>query len=425
METLLDHSDSRIALGDPPRCHFCESPLRHTFLDLGMSPLSNSYLEAEDLTRCERFYPLHAFVCEKCLLVQLEEHESPENMFGEYAYFSSFSDTWLEHCRDYADKIMDRLELGPASLVVELGSNDGCLLKYFVDRSVPVLGIDPAANVAEVAIRAGVPTLVRFFGETMARELVESGHQADLIVGNNVLAHAPRLNDFVGGMKQLLGTRGVITMEFPHLLELIERNQFDTIYHEHFFYFSFLAIQHVFESHGLKLFDVEELAIHGGSLRIYARHEEDESKPVCDAVAGLLNRERQAGFDRIETYLSFRPRVERVKRELLRFLIEAKDEGRSIVAYGAAAKGNTLLNYCGIRTDFIEYVVDRSPYKQGRYLPGTRIPIYHPDRINDTRPDYVLILPWNLEDEIVTQMSHIRDWGGQFVIPIPEVRVLE
>ena len=420
----LEDAAVRGTQGAPPGCLFCGSPLTRTFVDLGMTPLSNSYVEPRDLSRSERFYPLRAFVCDSCLLVQLEQHESPENIFGEYAYLSSFSETWLEHCRDYTDTIVDRLGLGPASLVVEVGSNDGCLLECFIDRGIPVLGIDPAANVAEVAIRKGVPTLVRFFGEAVARELVASGEQADLLVGNNVLAHAPRLNDFVGGMKRLLGPRGVITVEFPHVMRLIENNEFDTIYHEHYFYFSLLAVQRVFESHGLKLFDVEELQTHGGSLRIHVRHEEDESKPAGDAVAVLLSRERQAGLDRVETYELFSPRVERAKRNFLKFLIEAREAGHSIVAYGAAAKGNTLLNYCGVRTDLIEYVVDRSPYKQGRHLPGTRIPVYNPDRIRETRPDYVLILPWNLEQEIVAQLAYIRAWGGQFVIPIPEVRVV-
>jgi len=349
--------------------------MRHTFLDLGMSPLSNAYVEAADLTRSEKFFPLHAYVCEGCLLVQLEEHESPEKIFGEYAYFSAFSETWLQHCRDYADGMTDRLGLGPDHLVVELGSNDGSLLRCFAESGIEVLGIDPAANVAEVAIQSGVPTLVRFFGEDVAQEVVDTGRKPDLIVGNNVLAHAPRVNDFVRGMKRLLGPQGVITVEFPHLQRLIEGNQFDTIYHEHFFYFSFLAVRRVFEAHGLTVFDVDEIPTHGGSLRVYARHQEDESKPVLPAVADLLSRERLAGLDRIDTYVAFGPSVERVKRHLLRFLIEAREAGRSVVAYGAAAKGNTLLNYCGIRTDFIDYVVDRSPYKQDRYLPGTRIPI--------------------------------------------------
>jgi len=389
-----------------------------------MSPLSNAYVSEADLRRAEKFYPLHAFVCDGCLLVQLEEHESPEHIFSEYAYFSSFSDTWLAHCRDYASSIASRLSLRRENFVVELGSNDGCLLKSFADRGLEVLGVDPAANVAEVAMQAGVPTLVRFFGVSVAREILAAGRPADLIVANNVLAHAPRLNDFVGGMKRLLGQTGVVTLEFPHLLRLMEENQFDTVYHEHFFYFSLLAVQRVFDAHGLTLFDVEEIPTHGGSLRTYLRHREDESRPVRGTVAELLERERLAGLERIDTYVSFGAGVERIKRDLLKLLIEAKDSGQSVVAYGAAAKGNTLLNYCGVRTDFIDFVADRNPYKQDRYLPGTRIPICHPDRIRDARPDLVLILPWNLAEEIVGQLSYIQDWGGRFVLPIPDVRVV-
>lgn len=408
-----------------PFCHYCGEPLEHTFVDLGMTPLSNSYPAESELVRSETFYPLHAYVCERCLLVQLEEHESPERIFGEYAYFSSYSDTWLAHCRTFADAVTKRFDLGDGSRVVEVGSNDGCLLECFMGRGVEVLGIDPAANVARVAIERGVPTRVGFFGADLARELAASDGPADLVVGNNVLAHAPRINDFVAGLRALLAPQGVITLEFPHLLNLVEKNQFDTIYHEHFFYFSLLVVRRVLAEHGLTVFDVDELSTHGGSLRVYAQQADTGLATVDPAVEAMVAKERRQGLDRLETYETFASRVERLKRRLLGFLIRARDEGRSIAGYGAAAKGNTLLNYCGIRTDFIDYVVDRSPYKQGRYLPGSRIPIVGPERIFETRPDYVLILPWNLEEEIVGQMSAIREWGGRFIVPIPDVRVVE
>ena len=408
---------------NPPACRFCGAPLTRTFVDLGMSPLANSYVEPSDLGRKEEFYPLHVFICDACLLVQLEELQSPEAIFGEYAYFSSYSDSWLRHAQAYVELVTKRFGLGPDSLVVEMASNDGYLLQYFVEEGIPVLGIEPAANVAEAARDNGIPTLVRFFGEALAEELAAEGQHADLVVGNNVLAHVPQLNDFVRGMKILLKPQGVITMEFPHLMRLMADNQFDTIYQEHFSYFSFLTVERVFAEHGLVLFDVEELPSHGGSLRIYARHAKDDSKSVGDRVEELRTREIQEGFDRVEHYLAFDERVRATKRKLLTFLTQAKEEGRSIVGYGAAAKGNTLLNYCGVRTDFLDYVVDRSPHKQGRFLPGTRIPIYHPDRIRETRPDYVLILPWNLRGEIMETMSHVQEWGGRFVVPIPEVTV--
>ncbi len=406
------------------QCRLCGAPLRHTFVDLGMSPLCESYVALEQLNQMEPFYPLHALVCEKCFLVQLGEYVTSDHIYSEYAYFSSYSDSWLRHAREYVDMITERLKLGPQSLVIELASNDGYLLQYFVQKSIPVLGIDPAANIAPHAIKKGVPTLVRFFGVETAREVLALGKQADLLIGNNVLAHVPALNDFVAGMKLLLKPGGVITMEFPHLWRLMESNQFDTIYHEHFSYFSFLTAEKTFARHGLAMFDVEELATHGGSLRIYARHGEDEGKPATARVADLRRREQELGFERLETYNAFAGQVKETKRKLLEFLIATRRAGKSVAGYGAAGKGNTLLNYCGIRTDFLDYAVDRNPYKQGKFLPGTHIPIYPPERIVQTKPDYVLILPWNLKDEIVKQLAYIRDWGGKFVVPIPEVKVL-
>ena len=408
------------------QCRFCGSPLEHTFADLGMSPVSNAFLKREQLNLKESFYPLHAYVCSGCLLVQLEQFESPEAIFNdEYAYFSSFSDSWLKHAKKYADEMVRRFRIDQSSFVVEIASNDGYLLQYFVGKQIPVLGVEPSANVAEAARKKGVDTLVKFFGVKTAKQLVAKGRKADLLLGNNVLAHVPDLNDFVAGMKILLKPDGVITMEFPHLLRLMRENQFDTIYHEHFSYFSFLSVEKVFARHGLTLFDVQHFPTHGGSLRIYAKHAEDRSKEVASAVVTLLAEERTANLDKLATYGEFAEKVRVTKRKLLQFLVNAKENGKSIAAYGAPAKGNTLLNYCGVRTDFIDYAVDRNPHKQGMYLPGTHIPIYEPDHIFKTKPDYLLILPWNLRDEIVQQMSGIRQWGGQFVVPIPEVTVVE
>ena len=407
------------------KCRFCDAPLKVTFSDLGMSPLSNAYLKPEQLGRHENFYPLHAWVCEKCLLVQLEQFEPPEQIFtDQYAYFSSYSDTWLEHSRVYVDYMMKRFGFGPKHLVVEVASNDGYLLQYFVQRGVPVLGIEPAANCARAAEKKGVPTITRFFGTRTADDLATQGKKADLLLGNNVLAHVPDLNDFVRGMKRLLAPGGVITMEFPHLLTLIEQNQFDTIYHEHFSYFSFLTVEKVFAHHGIAVFDVEELPTHGGSLRIFGRHREDASKPIGDRAAALKEKEQRAGLDAIGAYTAFDDKVKRTKRRLLEFLVDIKNDGKRIVGYGAPAKGNTLLNYCGVRSDFLDFTVDRSPHKQGCYLPGTRIPVFHPDKIREVRPDYVLILPWNIRDEIMQQIAYVRDWGGRFVVPIPQVTVL-
>jgi SAM-dependent methyltransferase len=411
--------------GPAQGCISCGAPLRHTFVDLGMSPLCESYVPAAKLNSMEPFFPLHVYVCEKCFLVQLEEYVSPEEIFTEYAYFSSYADSWVEHMRRYAEMISDRLHLGKDSFVVEVASNDGYLLQHFVRKGIPVLGIEPAANVAEVAVAKGVPTLVKFFGEQTARELVEQGRQADLVCGANVLAQVPRLNDFVEGLRILLKPGGVVTIEFPHLMRMMAENQFDTIYHEHFSYFSLLSAQKVFAAHGLVLFDVEEIPTHGGSLRVYGRHAADTSKPVTARLNALREREVEAGLLRLEGYDRFGEQVKETKRKLLDFLISAKRAGKSIAGYGAPGKGNTLLNYCGIRTDFIDFTVDRNTYKQGRYLPGTHIPIHAPEKIREARPDYVLILPWNFKDEIIGQLSYIREWGGKFVIPIPEVRVVE
>jgi 2-polyprenyl-3-methyl-5-hydroxy-6-metoxy-1,4-benzoquinol methylase len=405
-------------------CRICDARLAVSFCDLGMSPLSNAYLNAEKLGLMEPFYPLHARVCGECFLVQLDEFETPAVIFSDYAYFSSYSDSWLAHAKNYTNAVIGRFKLGASHRVVEVASNDGYLLQYFKQRGVSVLGVEPAANVAQVAQQAGIPTVVRFFGIETARALVNEGPSADLLVGNNVLAHVPDVNDFVAGMKILLKPGGVITLEFPHLMRLMAENQFDTIYHEHFSYFSLITAQQLFARHGLVLFDVEELSTHGGSLRIYGRHLEDGNKPIDARVPSLIARERAAGLGRIETYASFAEKVRETKRKLLEFLIGAKREGKTVVGYGAPAKGNTLLNYCGVRGDFLEYTVDRSPHKQDKFLPGTRIPVYSPDRIRETRPDYVLILPWNLKDEIFEQMGHIREWGGKFVVPIPEVQVV-
>jgi 2-polyprenyl-3-methyl-5-hydroxy-6-metoxy-1,4-benzoquinol methylase len=407
-------------------CRFCTAPLKTTFSDLGMSPLSNAFLKREQLSKRESFYPLHALVCDKCLLVQLEQFEPPERIFtDEYSYFSSFSDTWLAHSKAYVEAMIGRFGFGPRHLAVEIASNDGYLLQYFVQRGVQVLGIDPAANCAQAAEKKGVRSLVKFFGTRTADELVAKGTRADLLLGNNVLAHVPDLNDFVQGMKRLLASSGVITMEFPHLLNLIEQNQFDTIYHEHFSYFSFLTVEKVFASHGIVLFDVEEIPTHGGSLRIFGRQAHDSSKPVGPRIAALKDKEQRAGLERIATYAAFDEKVKYTKRRLLEFLIDAKDSGKAVAAYGAPAKGNTLLNYCGVRADLLEYTVDRSPHKQGRFLPGVHVPIYAPEHLRKTRPEYVLILPWNIKDEIVAQMADVRSWGGRFVVPIPEVKVLD
>ncbi len=424
MMLTTEHASNGVGkMSNHTACRFCGTPLKHTFVDLGMSPPCNNILKSEQLNDMEAFYPLQVFVCERCFLVQLQEYVSPLQIFGDYSYFSSYSESWLRHAERYTAMIVERLSLDSLSAVVELASNDGYLLQYFVAKGIPVLGIEPAANVAQTALQKGIPTLVKFFGLETARELVAQGKEADLIIGNNVLAHVPDVNGFVAGMKVLLKRQGVITMEFPHLMRLMEENQFDTIYHEHFSYFSLFTVEQIFAAHDLTLFDVEELPTHGGSLRIYVCHSDNAAYPVSERVKRLRLAETAAGFTCLEHYLSFGEQVKETKRRLLDFLIRARNEGKSIVGYGAPGKGNTLLNYCGIRTDFLDYTVDRSPYKQGRYLPGSHIPIFPPDKINETRPDYVLILPWNLKEEIMQQMAHIREWGGQFIVPIPTVQV--
>ena len=405
------------------RCRFCGTPFRHPVVDLGMSPLCESFLSADQLNQMEPFYPLHVWVCDRCFLVQLEEYVTGEDIFTDYAYFSSFSDSWLRHAQRYVEQMIDRFGLTSRSRVVEIASNDGYLLQYFVQRGIPALGIEPAANVARVAESKGVPTVVRFFGVDTAHELAAAGHEADLILGNNVLAQVPDLNDFVSGLKILLAPTGVVTIEFPHLLRTIEGNQFDQVYHEHFSYFSLYSAERIFAAHGLPIFDVEELPTHGGSIRIYAGHVEDTTKGTTERLVALRAREEDAGIATIAYYEQFESRVRETKRKLLEFLIDAKRAGKRVVGYGAPGKGNTLLNYCGIRTDFVDFTVDRSPHKHGKFLPGTHIPIFPPNHLWDARPDYVLILPWNLKMEIMDQLRGIREWGGRFVVPIPEVTV--
>ena len=405
-------------------CRFCRADLKRTFVDLGMSPLCETYPSAADLNHGEVYYPLHVYVCERCYLVQLEEYENRENIFSDYPYFSSFSDSWLKHAENYCEKMTARFGLSAQSLVVEVASNDGYLLQYFVRQGLPVLGIEPAANVAKVAVEKGVPTLVRFFGTELARDMAAEGRCADLVLGNNVLAQVPDLNDFVEGLKVLLKPHGVLTLEFPHLLRLIERNEFDTIYHEHFSYFSMLTTARILEAHALKVFDVEELATHGGSLRVFACRAEDKTHEVKRAVVDVIAEEKKAGLGSVEGYESFARQVKETKFALVEFLIAAARQGKRVAGYGAPGKSATLLQYCGIGRDFIAYTVDRSPYKQGRFLPGSHIPIHHPDRIRETKPDYVVILPWNLKEEIVEQLQYIREWGGKFVVPIPKVTIL-
>jgi 2-polyprenyl-3-methyl-5-hydroxy-6-metoxy-1,4-benzoquinol methylase len=407
-----------------PECRACGATLHHTFVDLGMSPLSNAILGPEQLNSMEPFYPLHARVCERCFLVQLEQYERPEKIFEDYSFFSSFSETWLRHSQKYVEGAIDRFHLNSKSLVVEVASNDGHLLQYFQQRGIPVLGVEPAQNVAKAAEEKGVPTLAKFFGVQTAGELHAAGQNADLLVANNVLAHVPDLRDFVAGLKRALKPRGVITLEFPHLLRLIQGNQFDTIYHEHFSYFSFLTAEDILVRQGLTVFDVEEIRTHGGSLRVYACHVEDDSRTPQARVSDLRKLEMASGIRQLDTYAAFEQKVRKTKRSLLSFLVDTKNAAKSVVGYGAPAKGNTLLNYCGVGRDFLDYTVDLSPHKQGHFLPGTHIPIHHPDMIRKTRPDYVLILPWNLRAEILEQLKDLRQWGCRFVIPIPIIEVL-
>lgn len=405
------------------RCRFCGMALTRTFVDLGMFPLCQTYIEPHRLDQMEPFYPLHAYVCDHCFLVQLPEYVSPKEIFTEYAYFSSYSDSWLQYVEDSVDEMVEQLHLSSMSQVVEVASNDGYLLQYFVKKGIPVLGVEPAANVALVATRKGIPTVAKFFGSETARELRREEKLADLLLAINVLDHVPDIGDFVCGMKTLLKPTGVVWVEFPSLCRLIEGNQFDTIYHDRFSYLSFSVVEHIFKTHGLTVFDVEELQTHGGSLRIQAGHNEDDTKNVTRRVNEMREREEALGVRSLGYYRTFGEKVKETKRTLLESLIRMKRAGKSIVGYGVPAKGNVLLNYCGIRTDFLDFLVDRSPYKQGKHTPGTHIPIFPVEKIQEAKPDYLLILPWNIKDEVMQQMSYIRNWGAQFVVPIPDVRI--
>jgi SAM-dependent methyltransferase len=408
-----------------PDCRFCSAPLTTTMVDLGMHPLCESFLREDQLNDMEPHYPLHVRVCSNCFLAQIGDYVEPAEIFDDYAYFSSYSDSWLKHASDYVDMMAERFSLGPGSQVLEIASNDGYLLQYFQKHGIDVLGIDPAFTVAEAAIDKGIPTHIDFFDGAFATKLAGEGYQADVILGNNVLAHNPDINLFVAGVPIILAKDGVATFEFPHLMRLMDENQFDTIYHEHWSYLSLGTTQKIFAAHSMTVFDVEELSSHGGSLRLFIKHEDDDSKPVTRRVADLLKREEAFGLFDLATYEDFSERVKMTKRALLELLVQVKNDGGSIAIYGAAGKGNTLLNYCGVGTDFIDYASDRTPYKHGRYTPGTHIPIFSPDRIMDTKPDYVLILPWNLRGEIMAQLAYIGDWGGRFIIPIPKAAILE
>ncbi len=405
-------------------CRSCDKPLRHTVVDLGMSPLANAYLRPEDLVKPEVFYPLCTYLCDRCWLMQLPEAQKPEDIFSDYAYFSSYSTSWLDHARRYTATMIERLALGAHSRVVEIASNDGYLLQYFRAADIPVLGVEPAANVAAVAEANGIPSRVEFFGASSARAIVGEGLRADLLIGNNVFAHVPAINDFAEGLATLLAPTGVLTLEFPHLLHLLQEDQFDTIYHEHYSYLSLHSARTVLDRHGLTVFDVDELPTHGGSLRLYARHKAHEALTLQPRVQQLLAREEAAGLTSLTPYRAFAERVRRVKRNLLQKLIDIRRQGRSVAGYGAPAKGNTLLNFCGIGTDLLDFTVDRSPHKQGHYLPGSRIPILAPEHIEAAKPDYLLILPWNLKSEIMAQMAHVADWGCRFLVAVPDVEEL-
>lgn len=407
------------------QCRFCKTELSTVFIDLVNSPASNSFLKDEQLNEPEVFYPLKVYTCHQCFLVQVDEYKKSDAIFNsEYVYYSSYSKSWLEHARKYTEMMIDRFGFDSQSTVVELASNDGYLLQYFKEKKVPVLGIEPTANTAEVAIGKGIKTVVDFFGVRLARELAAQGIKTDLLLGNNVLAHVPDILDFVGGMKILLKDTGVITMEFPHLMQLVDNNQFDTIYHEHFSYLSFYTVQQIFASQGLELFDVEEIPTHGGSLRIYGKHATDSSKPVTERVAALLKKEQAKGMQGLAYYDNFQQKALKVKFDMLGFLIEQKRAGKKVAAYGAAAKGNTLLNYCGVKHDLIDFVVDANPHKQGKWLPASHIPVVAESHLKEQQPDFVVILPWNLKDEITRQLAYISDWNGRFVIPIPELQIL-
>ena len=406
-------------------CRFCNHPLSKEFIDLVNSPASNSFLTAEQLNEPETFYPLKVYTCDKCFLVQVDEYKKSDAIFSsDYVYFSSYSKSWLAHCKAYTDLMQARFGFNSDSLIAEIASNDGYLLQYFKEKGIPVLGIEPTSNTAQIAIDKGIPTVTEFFGVALAKQLVSEGKKADLLLGNNVLAHVPDILDFVGGMKILLNRGGVITMEFPHLVQLIENNQFDTIYHEHFSYLSFYTVQQIFESQGLEMFDVEEIPTHGGSLRIYAKHKEDNSKTISANVAQLIDKEVLKGINDMAYYAGFQQRAEQIKLDLWSFLIEQKRKGKKVAAYGAAAKGNTLLNYCGVKNDLIAFVVDANPHKQNKFLPASHIPVTHEAYLKAEKPDFVIILPWNLKTEITQQLAYIKEWGGEFVVPIPSVTVI-
>jgi hypothetical protein len=406
-------------------CRFCNNPVTHTLIDLVNSPASNSFLMQEQLNEPEVFYPLKVFVCDKCFLVQVDEYKNSNAIFDSgYVYFSSYSTTWLQHAKAYVDKMTERFNYNEESLVIEVASNDGYLLQYFKEKNIPVMGIEPTANTAEVAMDKGIKTVVEFFSAELAERFANTwGVKADLLLGNNVLAHVPDIVDFVKGMKLILKAAGVITMEFPHLMQLIDNNQFDTIYHEHFSYLSLYTVKQIFESQELELFDVEELPTHGGSLRIYAKHSDDHSKPVTANVNVLLEKEKDKGINALTYYDNFQQKALKVKLDLTDFLVQQKRSGKKIAAYGAAAKGNTLLNYCGIKNDLISFVVDANPHKQNKFLPASHIPVANEQYLKDNKPDYIIILPWNLKEEIMSQLSYVREWGGRFVIPIPELQI--
>jgi hypothetical protein len=407
------------------QCRFCKTELQHVFIDLVNSPASNSFLTKEQLNEPETFYPLKVFTCHKCFLVQVDEYKKSDAIFNsDYVYFSSYSISWLQHAKKYTELMRQRFGYNEKSLVIEVASNDGYLLQYFKEAGVPVLGIEPTANTAAVAIGKGIESITEFFGVDLAKQLASKGTKANLLLGNNVLAHVPDIVDFVGGMKIILAEDGVVTMEFPHLLQLIQNSQFDTIYHEHFSYLSFYTVKQIFESQGLELFDVDELSTHGGSLRIYAKHKEDNSKTISKNVQALIDKEIQNGLTDIAAYSNFTEKAMKVKLDLLEFLINQSRAKKKVAAYGAAAKGNTLLNFCGVKNDLIDFVVDANPHKQGKYLPASHIPVLNEEFLKDAKPDYVIILPWNLKDEIVKQLDYIKSWNGKFVIPVPSLQVI-
>lgn len=406
------------------RCRNCENELTYTFADLGASPLCNEIIEPQELNSGQRSYPLHAYVCDKCFLVQVGASICPEEIYADYSYFSSYSDSWLKHAERYVEMMIKNYELNQSSFVTEIASNDGYLLQYFKERDIPILGVEPSGTVAEAAIEKNIPTEKVFFGEQSAKKLKNSYRPADLILGNNVLAHVPDIHDFINGLGEMLNEKGIMTFEFPHLMQLIDNNQFDTIYHEHFFYYSLHAVQTIFKNHGFRIFDIQELSTHGGSIRIFVTREANKAYGESNKVRELLALEKEKGYLDVNLYTRFEENIQQTKRELLSLLINLKNNDKTIIGYGAPGKGNTLLNYCGIGTDLLNYTVDRSPYKQDHYLPGSLIPIHYPDKIMETKPDYVLILPWNLKNEIMPQINYISEWGGKFIIPIPKPTVI-